>query len=463
MGAAGIGRGRRSAHRTRAARRAVFAAGSASARIVARPKLHGARISARVLSALSRLFGLFSAMGARGLSRCHAPRSRTLRGSAFGARRHRGGAQGRGAHLGIRESARPSASALRGGALLAVSGIGNDAATRAARMLVDAGATSLVSWGMAGALDPVLRAGDLVLPREVVTRNAERFPTSAAWRDPLAATLAQLSASGIAVYDGVLLTAATAIDSPADKADALRTTLAVAVDMESAAVAQVAAARALPFIAVRAIVDTAADPLPHAVLAASRAGQVQLWRLARELARSPREIAAMLRLARRYRVAKRTLRSVRPVRQSPGRSTARRRAHESVRHRRHRLRRRRRRAQAPRVRLVGARARARELRPPQPRGLAARNRRRRIIGSSLARARAVRLQRAVPRRRRLPARRARPCAALPHQRRRNPQYPRGGARRRRRTHGLHEQRRNSRHSEGRHAGRRGRRRSASPT
>jgi adenosylhomocysteine nucleosidase len=199
---------------------------------------------------------------------------------------------------------------LHGGALLAVSGIGNEAATRAARSLVDAGAASLVSWGVAGALDPLLRAGDLVLPREVITRDSLRFAASAAWRDALAATLARLSATGFSVVDGVLLTTTTAIDSVEDKAEALRTTLAVAVDMESAAVAQVAAARALPFIAVRAIVDTAADRLPHAVLAASRAGQVQLWRLARELARSPREITALLRLARRYRVAERTLRRV---------------------------------------------------------------------------------------------------------------------------------------------------------
>jgi hypothetical protein len=44
---------------------------------------------------------------------------------------------------------------------------------------------------------------------------------------------------------------------------------------------------------------------------ASRAGQVQRWRLARELALAPGEIASLLRLARRYRAAKRTLRSLR--------------------------------------------------------------------------------------------------------------------------------------------------------
>jgi hypothetical protein len=65
--------------------------------------------------------------------------------------------------------------------------------------------------------------------------------------------------------------------------------------------------RGLPFIAVRVIVDTAADTLPGAVLAASSAGQVQIGRLLKGLARSPRDIGPLLRLALRYRAARRGL------------------------------------------------------------------------------------------------------------------------------------------------------------
>jgi len=200
---------------------------------------------------------------------------------------------------------------LHDGALLAISGIGAEAAAHAARRLVDAGAQGLVSWGMAGALDPALRAGDLVLPGKVITPNVASISMSADWRDwlaeRLAETIARSRAAQFAVCDGVLLTSPVAIDTVAAKAAALRTTLAVAVDMESAAVATVAVDRGLPCIAVRAIVDTAADCLPRAVLAASRSGQVRIASLARELLRAPHDIAPLLRLVGRYRAAKRTL------------------------------------------------------------------------------------------------------------------------------------------------------------
>ena len=80
--------------------------------------------------------------------------------------------------------------------------------------------------------------------------------------------------------------------------------------MESAAVAAVAADRKLPFVAVRVIVDTAADMLPGAVVAASRAGRVRIGRLIAGLMLAPGEIAALVRLAARYRTAIRSLRAV---------------------------------------------------------------------------------------------------------------------------------------------------------
>jgi len=109
-----------------------------------------------------------------------------------------------------------------------------------------------------------------------------------------------------------LLTSAYAIDTPAEKAAAFHRTGAAAVDMESAAVAEVAAQHNLPFIAAWAIVDTAADRLPLAVVGASRAGRVQFGRLLAGMALAPGEIAAVFRLAQRYRIAMRSLRAIGP-------------------------------------------------------------------------------------------------------------------------------------------------------
>jgi len=195
---------------------------------------------------------------------------------------------------------------LANGTLVTVSGIGCAAAGRAARDLIGAGATALVSWGMAGALDPKLAAGTVCLPDEVIASDGTRYSTARHWREPLAA----LVAAKRPVAGGKLLTSVQAIDTVTAKDAAYRATGAAAVDMESAAVAQAAAAHGLPFIAIRVIVDTAGDALPRAVVAASCAGQVQIWRLIVGLLISPADIAPLVRLARRYRVAIRSLEAV---------------------------------------------------------------------------------------------------------------------------------------------------------
>jgi hypothetical protein len=66
----------------------------------------------------------------------------------------------------------------------------------------------------------------------------------------------------------------------------------------------------VPFIAIRVIVDTARDAIPDSVTAAGESGQVQIGRLLRGLARSPAEVVPLVRLARRYRLAIRSLRAV---------------------------------------------------------------------------------------------------------------------------------------------------------
>jgi adenosylhomocysteine nucleosidase len=192
------------------------------------------------------------------------------------------------------------------GSLLAVSGIGCAAAGAAARALVEAGVSALMTFGMSGGLDPTLKAGSIVLPGELISPAGTRFITCRPWRERIAAAV---SASR-AVTEGSLLTSATAIDSVADKAAAFRSSGAVAVDMESSAVAEVALSARLPFIAVRVIVDTATDVLPRAVVAASRAGKVQIGRLIAGLVVAPGELSALIKLSQRYRTAIRSLRVI---------------------------------------------------------------------------------------------------------------------------------------------------------
>ena len=211
-------------------------------------------------------------------------------------------------HLGPTVSLHePSLASLADGTLVAVTGMGNSAAAAGSRALIAAGATALASWGMAGGLDPTLDAGAILLPNQVLGLDGKSFNTAQAWRDRLSEAVAALAP----VRSGKLVTCSRAIGSVADKAELFRATGAAAVDMESAAVGEVAERHQLPFIAVRVIVDSAADVLPRAVTAAAdNEGHLQIWRLIGALALAPNELAPLIRLARRYRAANRSLAAI---------------------------------------------------------------------------------------------------------------------------------------------------------
>ena len=198
-------------------------------------------------------------------------------------------------------------AALADGKLLTVAGIGDAAATLAANNLVAAGATALVSWGMAGGLDPALRAGQIFLPAQIVAADGMVLATDARWREQLRAALAARQP----LSEGRLLTSFAAITSVAQKASLFHVSGAAAVDMESAAIALVAQAHGLPFIAVRVIVDVATDALPGCfVAAADLTGRVNIGRLLARLCRRPQDVVPLTRLTRRYLEARRALAAV---------------------------------------------------------------------------------------------------------------------------------------------------------
>ena len=215
--------------------------------------------------------------------------------------------------LGPRRRRADGLCGLGDDSLLSVSGIGGDNAARAARELVAAGVGALLSWGVAGALDPALGPGAVLLPAEVLCYPAangalslQRFATCDSWRERVAAALQPHAP----VSAGALLSSALPVAAAALKATLFHDTGALAVDMESAAVAQVAAEHALPFITLRVILDSASVSLPESVmrtLAPANAGRSALWR-AWALMTAPADWGALLRLAGAYRVARRALR-----------------------------------------------------------------------------------------------------------------------------------------------------------
>jgi adenosylhomocysteine nucleosidase len=185
--------------------------------------------------------------------------------------------------------ARPLGATAIGGGLPAGA---EAAAERVAGFSIDA----LVSFGLCGGLDPALRPGTLLVPRQV-RDGAECYATDAA----LAARLGGWSG-------GDVLTGRAVVAAASEKARLFAATGAAAVDLESGAVARVARWHGLPFAVLRAVCDPAERDLPSAALAAlDQAGAIGLRRVLASIVRSPGQLPALLRLARDAAAARRAL------------------------------------------------------------------------------------------------------------------------------------------------------------
>ena len=193
-----------------------------------------------------------------------------------------------------------SAGAVR----VRVSGMGAANAERAAQTVVREGARALLSWGFAGALDPSLQAGQLIVPDCVVDRHGNRYATHAHWSQ----SLLELLPDSLQPYTGELVESATVIADDADRKDLWGRLPGCAVDMESAAVAEVAHSADLPFLAIRAITDRSGDRIPPTArdLVDAR-GKIHLSAIPGLLLAAPGDVGALFTLWRNTARARRTL------------------------------------------------------------------------------------------------------------------------------------------------------------
>jgi adenosylhomocysteine nucleosidase len=183
--------------------------------------------------------------------------------------------------------------------------MGTERARAAAKVLVAQGASALLVWGTAGALDPALRPGTLSLPKTVVGRSGREFSVDAGWHCRVRTPLV----GGTPLCTDAMVTAPEVAASVGAKRALRECYQAAVVDMESAAVAEVAQQSGLPFLTLRAIVDPAERPLPRAVLAAMAGadGSVRLARFFWEAVARPQEWPALWRLGGYSRQARRSL------------------------------------------------------------------------------------------------------------------------------------------------------------
>ena len=195
--------------------------------------------------------------------------------------------------MGLAAEARVArALADRLGARIEIGG-GQTAGAHAAALRLSAlGAGALISFGLAGGLDPTLAAGALIVP-ETVLLDGTRIPTDWALR--------QLLGGGTG---HVLLAGETVMASADQKRRAFAHTGAAAIDLETAGVIRAG----LPFAVLRAVCDPAGRDLPPAaLLALDSAGAIGIGRVLASVFADPGQMAELIGLGRDAARARRAL------------------------------------------------------------------------------------------------------------------------------------------------------------
>jgi adenosylhomocysteine nucleosidase len=166
---------------------------------------------------------------------------------------------------------------------------------------IRSGCQGLISFGVAGGLAPNLRPGTCVVGSAILSAKSSRLPTDHSWSQRLLNTIPG------AIY-GPLFGVPAPIAEPEAKQALHYRTGAVAVDMESHVVANVAASHSMPMVAIRVITDPAKRALPKSALAAMRPdGTTDIAAMIRSVMRRPRELPALLQTALDARAARATL------------------------------------------------------------------------------------------------------------------------------------------------------------
>jgi hopanoid-associated phosphorylase len=156
----------------------------------------------------------------------------------------------------------------------------------------------LVSFGIAGALKPGLKPGDIVLSTEVIDEDRS-WVTGESLRARIPELLRQIGA-----IEGPVLGAQMILATEADKRRAWEETGAIAVDLESVVVARAAAALGIPFLVLRAIADPATRALPPAALVPLNAeGKPQVGQVLASVMRRPHQLPSLFGVAREARQA----------------------------------------------------------------------------------------------------------------------------------------------------------------
>jgi hopanoid-associated phosphorylase len=168
----------------------------------------------------------------------------------------------------------------------------------------------VISFGVAGGLDPELESGDVVVATDV-TAGQQNWLAGAALSEEL---IDGNGLGGRRIVRARLAGVEQVVPARSAKAALRRETGAAAVDMESHIAAAYATDADLPFAALRVISDPASRSLPAlAVNAVKPNGNIDLAMVLRGIARNPMVVRSLMATGRDFNRALRSLRGCQPA------------------------------------------------------------------------------------------------------------------------------------------------------
>jgi adenosylhomocysteine nucleosidase len=166
----------------------------------------------------------------------------------------------------------------------------------------------VVSFGVAGGLDPSLKSGDVVVATEVMAGDGR-------WLAGLSLSEEQIASIALGrrrVVRGGLAGVEEVVVAQAGKAALRSVTGAAAVDMESHIAAAYAEENDLPFAALRVISDPASRALPALARSAIKPnGDIDLRQIFRGIVRNPKALRALVSTGIDFNRALKSLRGCR--------------------------------------------------------------------------------------------------------------------------------------------------------
>lgn len=194
--------------------------------------------------------------------------------------------------------------ALQLSPLVACSGAREARAREQAAWLVQQGATTLLSFGVAGGLAKGLNEESLIIGTEIISQNGQRWSCDATW-------IARFSAAAPTAHKAPVYGSNVIVGTGSEKERIQTQTKAIIVDMESHILAEEAARHLLPIAVLRGVSDDADAPLPDAVLhGINEDGSENIAGVLKSLAKDPTQLPSLLHFARNTGIALRQLKDV---------------------------------------------------------------------------------------------------------------------------------------------------------